>query len=212
MHYKHKPYLLILIAPSGGGKSTLCEQVLQREDNFVYSISSTTREPRGGEVDGKDYFFLTEEEFLCAQKQGDFIESALVHGKWYGTSKSFVNSMLEKGHNIVLDIDVQGALKILESGIGCVTVFLLPPTQEELRRRLERRGTDEREKIELRLQNAEQEIAMIERFDYLVINDDLEEAVSELGSIIRSEKLKVGRYEQIVEKYYRSEDVKHKSG
>jgi guanylate kinase len=207
MTYEHKPYLLILIAPSGGGKSTLCDEILGRYPDFVYSISSTTRKARGEELDGVDYLFLEEAEFLKRQQAGAFVESALVHGKWYGTSREFIQQQLTADKNIILDIDVQGALKILDSGIECVTVFLLPPSQEVLRARLERRGTDDQEAIELRMKNAADEIALIHRFDYLVINDNLETAVADVEKIIRAEKLRVERYKEIRENYYRSENA-----
>ena len=207
MPYEHKPYLLILIAPSGGGKSTICDEVLSRYKEFVYSISFTTRKPRGDEKNGVDYIFVEEAEFLKKQRSGVFIESALVHGKWYGTSKGFIADKLANGNNIILDIDVQGALKILDSGVECVSVFLLPPTQEVLRHRLEKRGTDDRETIELRMENAAKEIDLINRFDYLVINDDLNTAVSDIDKIIRAEKLRVERYKEIRENYYRSENA-----
>ena len=158
-------------------------------------------------MDGVDYFFLEEDEFLKKQEAGVFIESALVHGKWYGTSKEFIDEQLAKGFDIILDIDVQGALKILDSGVECVSVFLLPPTQEVLRDRLEKRGTDTREIIELRMENAAKEVALIGRFDYLVINDNLEMAVNDIEKIIRAEKLRVKRYKEIKENYYRSENA-----
>ncbi|MDP8220016.1 MAG: guanylate kinase [Candidatus Stygibacter frigidus] len=207
MPYEHKPYLLILIAPSGGGKSTICDEVLSRYKEFVYSISFTTRKVRGDEKDGVDYFFLDKAEFLKKRQAGVFIESALVHGKWYGTSKEFIADQLAKGNNIILDIDVHGALNILDSGVECVSVFLLPPTQEVLRKRLEKRGTDDQATIELRMENAAREIALIKRFDYLVINDDLNAAVSDIEKIIRAEKLRVERYKEIKENYYRSENA-----
>ncbi len=207
MPYEHKPFLLILIAPSGGGKTTICDQILNLEDDFVYSISSTTRKPRGDEQNGVDYFFLEKEEFLQRQQSGEFIESAVVHGNWYGTSRKFIESELHSGRNIILDIDVQGAFKILESGIECVTVFLLPPTQEELRQRLENRGTDNAEMIELRMRNAAEEVSLISSFNYLVINDNLEKAINDIKMIIRAEKLKVDRYVNVQENYYRSENA-----
>jgi guanylate kinase len=207
MQFGHKPFLLILLAPSGGGKSTICDKVLQQESDFVYSISSTTREPRVGETCGVDYDFISEAEFMRRKEAGEFIESALVHGKWYGTSRKFIETTLASGKNIILDIDVQGAIKILENGIACVTVFLLPPCHAELQRRLKLRGTDSEEKIELRLANAVKEISLAGRFDYLVINDELNKAVSDVRLIIRAEKMKVTRYINLEENYYRSEDA-----
>jgi len=185
----------------------LCDEILARYPDFVYSISSTTRKARGEEVDGVDYQFLKKAEFLKRQQAGAFVESALVHGKWYGTSREFIQQQLTADKNIILDIDVQGAIKILDSGIECVTVFLLPPSQDVLRARLERRGTDDQESIKLRMKNAEDEIALIHRFDYLVINDDLETAVADVEKIIRAEKLRVERYKEIRENYYRSENA-----
>jgi len=207
MTYERKPFLLILIAPSGGGKSTICDRILALEKKFVYSISSTTRERRGNEKDGIDYHFLTKKEFKAGQNKGEFIESALVHGNWYGTSRRFIENELQKGNNIILDIDVQGAMKILESGIECVTVFLLPPTQEELSKRLSERGTDSSETIGLRLENARKEIDDIRNFDYLVINDNLEHAVEDVRKIIRAESIKVSRYKEIKKNYYRRQNA-----
>lgn len=207
MNFKTSSFLLILIAPSGGGKSTIGDLLLEREGNLEYSISSTTRHPRKDERDGSDYFFLEESNFLSRKEAGEFLETALVHNYWYGTSKVFIESKLKEGRNILLDIDVQGALKILEKGIECVTVFILPPHQDVLEKRLRARQSDSDETISLRLKNAAEEISQIEKFDYLVINDDLEKAVKDVQQIIRVEEMRSKRYLNIEEEYYRSEDA-----
>lgn len=204
MSYQKRSFLLILIAPSGGGKSTIGDILLEKEDNLVYSISSTTRLPRPSEVDGVDYNFLTEEDFLIKREQGEFLETAHVHDHWYGTSKVFIQNQISAGKNILMDIDVQGALNILKEGIECVTVFILPPHQDILEKRLRDRQSDSEETIALRLHNASEEIKSIGKFDYLVINDDLELAVEDVRKIIRSEELKSKRYINIEEEYYRS--------
>ncbi|MCF7919643.1 MAG: guanylate kinase [Candidatus Cloacimonetes bacterium] len=207
MSYKRSSFLLILIAPSGGGKSTIGDRLLEKETDLVYSISSTTRSIRTGEKNGEDYYFLGEKEFLEHRAAGEFIETAQVHGNWYGTSRSIISSRLAEGKNILLDIDVQGALNILKQGIECVTVFILPPHQEILERRLIDRKTDDAATIELRLSNARKEIDYIKEFDYLVINDDLETAVAEVRLIIAAEQLRSVRYKNVKEEYYRSENA-----
>lgn len=207
MKFETGSFLLILIAPSGGGKSTIGDLLLEREDNLVYSISSTTRKPRKSETDGVDYLFLEEEDFLKRKEYGEFLETAQVHDHWYGTSKVFIESKLQEGRNILLDIDVQGALNILEQGIECVTVFILPPHQYVLEKRLRDRKSDSEETIAVRLRNAAEEIKHIDHFDYLVINDDLEKAVADVQQIIRVEEMRSKRYLNIEEVYYRSKDA-----
>lgn len=180
---KVKPLFLVLSAPSGCGKSTLVDMLLQEYPDFVYSISCTTRPPRGEEEDGLDYHFLTKERFEELIKENAFIEYAKVHDNYYGTLKAPIEEVLAEGNSMILDIDVQGAAKVREYvkglpntdplKIGYVDVFILPPSLEELRRRLEKRGTDAPDVIEKRLHNAEGEMARAEEYMYRVTNDDL---------------------------------------
>lgn len=200
--YTKDKFLLILIAPSGGGKSTICHEILRNREDFVYSVSYTTRKARGQEEHGKDYFFLEREEFKKIIAQDGFLEYAEVFTNYYGTSRSFVKEQLEKGKHVLLDIDVQGALKILESGMRAVTVFLLPPSNEILEQRLKNRGTDSAEQLSLRLAGARNEIRQINKFDYLVINDSIYETVRKILSVIDAEENKIFRYVNVEKDFY----------
>lgn len=199
--YGSRSFLIILIAPSGGGKSTIAKRILQELETTDYSISYTTRNPRGNEQHGQDYFFVSENEFKKIAAQNGFLESALVHGCYYGTSRSYIENKLAAGKHIVLDIDVQGAKQIMQSGIDCVTVFILPPDIYELEQRLRQRSTDSQKAIELRLRNARHEITEIQDFDYLVINDELDEAVEDVKKIIKAEELKITRKKSIIKDF-----------
>ena len=180
---KTKPLFIVISAPSGCGKSTLIDMILQEYCDIVYSISCTTREPRGDEEDGLDYHFKTKERFEELIKEGAFIEYAKVHDNYYGTLKAPIEEVLAEGNSMILDIDVQGAAKVREYvrnlpnndplKIGYVDIFILPPDMEELRRRLEGRGTDSPATIERRLANAEGEIARAGEYMYRIVNDDL---------------------------------------
>jgi guanylate kinase len=200
--YKRKNFLIILIAPSGGGKSTIGKRVLNECPNVEYSISFTTRKPRGNEVNGKDYFFISEEEFKAKTQESDFLEYAFVHGNWYGTSRQFIKSRLKCGKHILLDIDVHGAKQIIGSGIDAVTIFILPPSVEVLKNRLIERGTDSKEVMEQRLRNARKEIEEAESFQYLVLNDDLQTAVNTVKNIISVEENRTMRYIDIYKTFY----------
>ena len=195
-------FLIILIAPSGGGKTTIRQAVLAREDDVEYSVSFTTRKAREGEVDGVDYCFISLEEFSERIEQGDFLEHANVHGNLYGTSHSFIKNKMNAGKHVLLDIDVQGAKQILAKGVNAVTIFILPPSESILKKRLNRRGTDTKEVIEHRLKNAASEIDQIRHFDYLVINDKVEDAIKDVICIIRSEEKKIERLENIKDIFY----------
>ncbi len=180
---KTKPLFLVLSAPSGCGKSTLIDMLLQEYPDIVYSISCTTRAPRGEEEDGLDYHFKTKERFEELIRENAFIEYAKVHDNYYGTLKSPIVEVLAEGNSMILDIDVQGAAKVRDHvrslpnndplKIGYVDIFILPPSMEELRERLEKRGTDAPAVIEKRLANAEGEIARADEYMFKVTNDDL---------------------------------------
>ena len=183
MKNKLKPLFIVMSAPSGCGKSTLIDMLLQEYHDLSYSISCTTREPRGEEENGLDYHFLTKERFEELLKEDAFMEHALVHGNYYGTLKAPIVEVLNEGHSMILDIDVQGAAKVREYvrslpntdplKIGYVDIFILPPSMEDLRNRLVGRGTDSPAAIEKRLANAEGEIARQHEYMYQVTNDDL---------------------------------------
>jgi len=181
--------LFVISAPSGAGKTTLIKSVMKRFENFSYSVSHTTRSPRKNEQDGVDYFFIKPEEFEQKISNSDWLEWAKVHGNYYGTSKVFVNTCLEKGWNLLLDIDVQGAARVMASDLDPVTIFILPPSFEALSQRLENRKTDSKEVIARRLENAKMEVAQKDKYRYVIINDDLSEAVEELASIFGKEKV-----------------------
>ena len=174
---------LVISAPSGAGKSTLVERLRVRFPDFAYSVSCTTRAPRGQEKDGVHYHFLTREEFLKRREAGYFAEWAEVHGNLYGTPKAPVEKLLAEGRDVLFDIDVQGALQVQNVFPQGLFVFILPPSLAELARRLRGRGTDPEEVILRRLANALGEIKQADRFDYLIVNDDLAEAADELCAV-----------------------------
>lgn len=191
---KTKPLFIVLSAPSGCGKSTLIDMLLQEYSDFCYSISCTTRDPRGEEEDGLDYHFKTKERFEELIKEDAFIEYAKVHDNYYGTLKAPIQEVLAEGNSMILDIDVQGAAKVREyvrnlpntdpMKIGYVDIFINPPSMEELRRRLEGRGTDAPEVIEKRLANAEGEMSRASEYMYQVTNDDLAIAYKRLCDLV----------------------------
>lgn len=181
--------LFILSAPSGAGKTTILKQVMADLDRLTFSISHTTRQPRKNEVDGVDYHFVSVAAFLEMRDAGHFLEWAEVHGNYYGTSRLAVQEQLEKGLDVILDIDIQGAAIIAgDSSIAAVTIFVAPPSVAELERRLRGRGTDTDATIAVRLGNAAQEMAAADKYDYLVINDELAGAVMTLRSILIAER------------------------
>ncbi|MDY6915900.1 MAG: guanylate kinase [Candidatus Cloacimonadota bacterium] len=196
--YVSRRFLIILIAPSGGGKSTIAKHILNEMEDVDYSVSYTTRKPRGAEKNGIDYFFVSEEKFKKIKDENGFLESALVHNSYYGTSRTYIEEKMASGKHIVLDIDVQGAKQIMNSGIDCVTIFILPPNILELEKRLRKRSTDSTEAISLRLKNAKKEIAEINNFEYLVINDKLDLAVNAVKDIIKTEEMKISRKKNIL--------------
>jgi len=193
-----KGALFVVTAPSGAGKTTILDAVLEQTDNLEYSISATTRPPRPGEVDGQDYFFLSREDFENKEKEGNFLESARVYDYYYGTPLDYIESELKKGCDIILDIDVQGALSIKSQNYPAVYIYILPPSLQVLRRRLEGRKTDSPEVIEKRLAEAKKEMSYLEKYDYSVINDELDVAIEDIKSIIRAERCRTKRRSGIV--------------
>jgi guanylate kinase len=182
-HISRLGQVLVVCAPSGTGKSTLIEMLRKEFSNFGFSVSYTTRAPRGEEQDGREYKFVSREAFVMMRSKGDFCEWAEVHGNFYGTATKPVVEMLDQGKDVLFDIDVQGAKQLKKTFYKGTYVFLLPPSQDELVRRLEGRGTDSEQSIECRLSNAAGEMSQAKWFDYWVVNDDLDKAYQELRAV-----------------------------
>ncbi len=186
-----KGSLFVLSGPSGVGKGTVLQKLLENYKEVVYSISVTTRPRREGELDGKDYFFCSVEDFFQMVKENKFIEWAKVHDNYYGTPREFVDKTLEEGKDIILEIDIQGAKLVRNHYPDAVYIFLSPPSLEELEKRLNKRGTENEESKAIRLKNAQIELKEKEHYNYLIINDNLDEAVDKLRSIIIAEKCRI---------------------
>lgn len=206
MIQKSSNFLIILSAPSGGGKSTILNEILQRMDTVDYSISYTTRAPRGTEQNGVHYHFVNERQFEERIASGDFLEHAKVFGKsWYGTSISYIKSRLVRSRHVIMDIDVQGASQIAATDIPYVKIFIIPPSMEVLKERLIKRGTDSMDDIQRRLDTARIELNCIPEYDYLVINDDLEQAILDVINIIKAEENRVSRYSNPMQGFLQEE-------
>lgn len=178
-----KGKLFIISGPSGVGKGTLVKEILARVPNLGFSISETTRKPRSNEVDGRDYFFLKEEEFLEQVEKNHFLEWAKVYGHYYGTPQDEVQKVLDRGEDVILEIDVQGALQVLRKIPEAVSIFISPPSTEELERRLAERLTEDIEEKELRFKIARKELETASKFEYNIINDSMDEAIDDLAEI-----------------------------
>lgn len=184
-----KGMLIVVSGPSGCGKGTVLAEIL-KSDRIFYSVSATTRSPRQGETDGVNYYFLTKEKFEKLIEEDGMLEYASYCGNYYGTPKRPVEEMLEQGKHVILEIEVQGAMKVMEKCPEAVFVFILPPSLKELERRLNKRGTEAEDVIKKRLSEAAREIKQAYKYDYAVINGELEKAVDDLKAIIRAEELK----------------------
>ena len=181
------PFPLVLSAPSGGGKTTIARRLLERRSDVGYSISCTTRPPRAGEQTGRDYFFLTREEFRARRERGEFAESAEVHGQWYGTLRSEIERVLSQAKHVIMDIDVQGAAQLSRAFPQSVLVFVMPPSADVLLERLRARKTEDPASLARRMMNALEELRRAEEYQYVVVNDDLDRAVARVSAVIDAE-------------------------
>ena len=199
----NKGLLIVISGPSGAGKGTICKALLEKLDIWL-SISATTRAPRCGEVEGVNYFFLSKEEFLNRIKSEDFFEYADVYGNFYGTPKWKVLETLECGRDVILEIDIQGALKVKQNYPEGVFIFVLPPSMEELKRRIINRGSETEESLNRRFKSAYKEINYISKYNYAIVNDTVSNAVNKIEAILTAEKCRVDRLKETLLK---SEEV-----
>ncbi len=182
-----EPKLFVIAGPSGVGKGTIIKELLSKNTNLILSVSSTTRQPRPGEINGINYNFLTQQQFLVAIENGEFLEWAIYNNNYYGTSKTVVDNALKNGKSIILEIEIQGALQIMEKCPDAIFIFILPPTYEELEKRLRGRNTEDEETIRNRLKITQTELEIGRKFKYSVVNDTVENAVSKILEIVNKE-------------------------
>jgi guanylate kinase len=187
------PFPIILSSPSGGGKTTIRKELIALRPDVGYSVSATTRRPRAAEVDGRDYYFLTNGEFLASRDRGEFAESAEVHGKLYGTLRREVDRVLQGGRHVIMDIDVQGAAQFVQSYPASVLIFLLPPSADVLLTRLVARKTEDRSDLIVRLNDARRELMAVGQYQYVVVNGDLSKAIRDVSAIIDAEATRPSR-------------------
>jgi guanylate kinase len=187
--------LIVVSSPSGGGKGTLIRRVLKEVSGLGYSVSYTTRQPRLGEVHGRDYFFVTPEKFIEMMRAGEFLEWANVHGNLYGTARAQVERELAEGRDIILEVDVQGAESVRAKAERAVSIFILPPSFETLSARLTARGSERPDDLTLRLKNSRGEVERYVEFDYVIINDEVERAARQLAAIILADRARRERQE-----------------
>ncbi|WP_311492427.1 guanylate kinase [uncultured Anaerococcus sp.] len=192
-----KGFLLVISGPSGVGKGTVLHDLMNTQTNLVYSVSATTRKKRDGEIEGVSYFYLNHDEFERMIAEDKFLEYAHVHNNYYGTPKEFVEKKINEGKIVILEIDVQGALNIKKNTDNGVFIFLAPPSLKELKKRIVGRGTETDEDIKIRMNNAKKELQHIKDYDYIVINDHLNSAITSVNEIINAEKHKVFREENL---------------
>lgn len=198
MKMKRKGILIVVSGFSGAGKGTLMKRLMKEYENYALSISMTTRAPRSGETDGKEYFFVTKQQFEQKIEENGLVEYACYCENYYGTPREYVEQQLQEGRDVILEIEIQGALKIKKKFPTALLLFVMPPSAEELRKRLEGRGTESREVIEKRLQRAAKEAEGIEEYDYIVINDELEKCVQEMHQLIQAAHNTPDRNEEFI--------------
>ena len=197
---QHKGILIVVSGFSGAGKGTLMKRLVSDYDNYALSVSMTTRQPRTGEVDGREYFFSTKEEFEKKIEEEGLVEYACYCGNYYGTPREYVEKKLEEGKDVILEIEIQGALKINQKFPTALLLFVMPPSAAELKRRLVGRGTETEDVIEKRLKRATEEAEGIENYDYIVINDNLEECVREMHGLIMAAHETPARNQEFINK------------
>ena len=188
--------MLMVVAPSGAGKSSLVNALLESDHSLQLSLSCTTRDPRAGELDGRDYAFISKEQFLAKRDSGDFLEWAEVHGNLYGTSRSWIEGQMQKGSDVILEIDWQGAQQIRRAMQHTRSIYIVPPSRDALQERLEKRSQDSADVIQGRMEEAVNEMSHYNEFDYLVVNDDFYKALDELCSIFVAERLQISKQSQ----------------
>ncbi len=191
--------LVVISGPSGTGKGTVCKKLLSERESVRYSVSATTRKPRQGEVEGQNYFFVSESQFLDMLEKDALIEWDKYCDNYYGTPKAFVDECLDKGTDVILEITVEGALEIKQKYPECVLVFIVPPSLEELRRRIESRATECCDVIEKRLEQAANELKYVSKYDYLILNDSVDAAVLNIEKVLDAERLKPSRNMEYIE-------------
>lgn len=199
MKMKRKGILIVVSGFSGTGKGTLMKRLVQSYDNYALSVSMTTRSPRLGEEEGKEYFFVSREEFVSQIKNDGLIEYATYCGNYYGTPREYVEAQLENGKDVILEIEIQGALKVREKYPTALLLFVMPPNAAELKKRLEKRGTESPEIIRMRLERALEEARGIEEYDFIVINDKLEECVRHMHALIQAAHETPERNEELID-------------
>ncbi|MBN1551793.1 guanylate kinase [bacterium] len=198
---------IILSAPSGGGKTSIIRELMSRLPILKHSISYTTRSVRSDKEDGKDYHFVTEDTFRKMVENGEFLEWAVVHGKFYGTSKHDLMVLLDNGYDVILDIDIQGSRNMRKAFQKGVHIFVMPPSMEVLENRLRSRGSENEEDLKKRLENARNEMVAYWEYDYVVINSNLESAVETIKSIVIAERARADRFETVFKRIFEKGDI-----